>query len=59
MGKSPIGFGHAVRVFTLFDGGAAVLGGVHELVGEPVRHGFLGAAAGRVDRPARTSTGTW
>ena len=58
------------RVFALLEGSTPrLLAGVHELAGEAIHHGLLGALSGGVDDPAnrqrlahalgRTSTGTW
>jgi hypothetical protein len=47
-----VGLCHAVRVFALADGGAAVLGGIHQLVRQAERHGLLAALARGLDEPA-------
>src|SRR6185312_538456 len=47
-----VGLGHAVRILTLADCGAATLGGVHQLVREPERHGLLAAITSSLDHPA-------
>ncbi|EAQ30599.1 hypothetical protein NAP1_07465 [Erythrobacter sp. NAP1] len=50
---------HAVRVFALLDGVAAVVGGIHQLTRQTGAHGGLGATASRTDQPAdRESLGT-
>src|SRR3546814_3369485 len=58
-GRSPavvrerlVGFRHAVRLFTLLDRAAAVLGGVEQLAGQLARPGVLAALARRVAQPA-------
>src|ERR1041385_847270 len=52
MRESLVGLRHLVRVFSLLDGVAAVVGGIHDLAGKLVLHRLL-AAAGRVaDQPA-------
>ena len=33
-----VGIGHAVSVLTLAHGGAAILGGLHQFRGKPMRH---------------------
>src|SRR6185437_5028999 len=52
MGERLVGLRHAVGVLALTYRGAAVLGGVHQLVCQAKRHGLLGAIAGRLDDPA-------
>src|SRR5882762_6672659 len=52
MRKRLIGFRHAVHVFLLLDGGAAIIGGIEQLVRELVGHAFLATAAGVSDQPA-------
>jgi hypothetical protein len=47
-----VGVGHPVRILALLDGGAAVLGGIEQLVREPHGHALLGTAACGVDGPA-------
>src|ERR1700685_881351 len=41
VGERLVGFGHAVSVFALANRGAAVLGGLHQFGGKPMRHGLL------------------
>ena len=48
VGERPVGFGHAVRVFTLFDRRAAIVDSIHQLTGQPVDHGVLTARARRL-----------
>ena len=50
--EGAVGFGHLVRVFTLLDGGAAVVRGIHEFAGQAIDHGGLVAVAGSRDQPA-------
>src|SRR3954470_3884807 len=52
MGERLVGLGHAVGVFLLLDGGAAVLRGVQELAREAGAHRLLAAPHGAVDDPA-------
>src|SRR5262245_42470269 len=47
-----IGVRHAVRVFALLHGGAAIFGGVDELVRQAHRHALLGPRARGLDGPA-------
>src|SRR5687767_6055422 len=47
-----VGFCHAMRVFALAHGGAAVLGRIHELVSQAERHRLLAAIARGFDEPA-------
>src|SRR5579863_8107124 len=54
MGEGLVGLGHAMRVLALPDGGAAVLGRVHQLVRQAKRHGFLAAVPGGLDDPAHS-----
>src|SRR6185437_5496728 len=49
-----VGLGHAVRIFTLADRGAAALSGIHQLVRETERHGLLAAVASSLDDPAHS-----
>ncbi len=39
--ERPVGLRHAMRILTLLDGRAAVLGRIEQLVRKPVRHGLL------------------
>ena len=50
--ESLVGFCHAMHVFFLLHGGAAVVGRFHQLVCETMRHGFFAALARGVDHPA-------
>src|SRR6202046_142629 len=52
VGESLVGIGHAMGVLALAHGSAAVLGGLHQLGGEAMRHGLLAAGGGRFDDPA-------
>src|SRR6266404_7901643 len=52
-----IGFRHAVHVFLLLDGRAAIVGGVQQLVGELVDHALLATAAGIGNQPADRKRG--
>src|SRR5579884_2799017 len=38
MGKGAVGLGHAVHILALLDGPAAVVGRVHQLVGQLLHH---------------------
>src|SRR5581483_11717526 len=53
MGKSLIGFSHAVRVIPLLDGSPAVVRGVQKLCGNPFDHRLLSPLAGIADQPAK------
>src|SRR2546430_11491683 len=53
-----VGLRHAVRVFALPDGRAAILGRFHQLVRQAKRHGFFAAATGSLDDPARSEEHT-
>src|SRR5271156_2951308 len=52
VGECLVGLGHAVSIFALADGGAAILGGFHQLGGKTVRHGLFAASGRRFDDPA-------
>src|SRR6185312_2615217 len=52
MRKGLVRLRHAMRIFALSHRGTAVLGGIHQLVGEPERHRFLAAVASGLDDPA-------
>jgi hypothetical protein len=52
MREGAIRFRHAVCVFALLNGGAAIVGGVEKLTGQPVDHGVFVAPARRLDQPA-------
>ena len=52
MRERAVGFSHLVRVFTLLDGGAAVVGRVQQFAGQLFRHGVLTTLARGVDQPA-------
>src|SRR5579871_2192274 len=43
---------HAMRILALAHRGAAILYGIHQLMGEPECHGLLAAIAGGLDHPA-------
>src|SRR5579883_3417030 len=45
-------FRHAMHIFLLFDGAAARVGGVNQLVGELVDHAFAGTLARILQNPA-------
>ena len=47
MREGAVGFRHLVGVFTLLHGGAAVVGGIHQLARQAVDHGLLVAVARR------------
>src|SRR5690349_4854590 len=57
VGKSFVGFGHAVDVFLLLNGGAATVGGIQQLVRELVNHAFFAATAAVGDQPADSERG--
>jgi hypothetical protein len=50
--EGAVGFGHLVGVFTLLDGGATVVSGIHQFARQAVDHGRLVAVAGGGDQPA-------
>src|SRR5581483_3154156 len=52
-----VGFGHAMHVFFLLDGRAAVVGRVQQFVGQLVGHAFFAAAARVRDQPADRQRG--
>src|SRR5918911_1997715 len=52
MRKRFVGFRHAMRIFFLLDGVAAIVRGVENLSGQPVGHGFLAPPARVTDNPA-------
>src|SRR6266568_2850555 len=52
-----VGLRHLVSVFSLFHGRAAVVGGVEELAGQPLRHAFLRAPARGSDEPPHAQGG--
>src|SRR6185437_7652796 len=52
VGEGLVGVGHAVDVFALLDGAAAVVGGVEDFVGQLLDHALLAAGAGVEDEPA-------
>src|ERR1700686_2474897 len=54
MGKSLVGFGHAVRIVFLLHGSAAVIGSVQELRGQPLHHRLLAPLTRIADNPAQT-----
>src|SRR6266849_7239993 len=49
---------HLVSVFSLLHGRAAVVGGVEELAGQPLRHALLRAPTRGSDEPAHAEGGT-
>ena len=54
MREGLVGLGHLVGILALLDRGAEVVGGVHDLAGQPLLHGLLAAGAGVVGQPAQT-----
>src|SRR5215218_5840403 len=52
VGKGLVGLGHAMRVFLLLDGAAAVLRGLEQLAGEAGPHRLLAAGLRNLDDPA-------
>src|SRR5690606_30986360 len=52
MREGAVGFGHLVRVLTLLDGGATVVGRIEQLARQAVDHGGLVALARSGDQPA-------
>src|SRR5713101_2642773 len=52
-----VGLRHLVSIFSLLHGRAAVVGGVEELAGQPLRHALLRAAARGSDEPAHAERG--
>ena len=51
MRESLVGLGHLVGILALFDRGAEVIGGIHDLAGEALSHGLLAAVAGISGEP--------
>src|ERR1044072_4490940 len=51
VGESLVGFGHPVGVLLLLDRGAAVVGGIEQLVGEAQLHRLLAPALRAADQP--------
>src|SRR3569833_1335730 len=49
-----VGLCHAVRVFALADSGAAVFGGIHQLMGKAERHGLFATVTSSLDDPAHS-----
>ena len=54
MREGLVGLGHLVGVLALLDRGAEVVGGIHDLAGQPLLHGLLAAGAGVVGQPPQT-----
>src|ERR1700761_5264723 len=52
VGEGLVGLRHAVDVVLALVGVALLLGGIQELVGEPLGHRLLAALAGELDQPA-------
>src|SRR5207245_23829 len=52
-----VGLRHLVSVFSLLHGRAAVVGGVEELAGQPLRHAFFRAPARGSDEPPHAQGG--
>src|SRR3972149_4558185 len=52
-----VGLRHPVRVFSLLDGGAPVVGRVQELAGQLLRHALLPPAAGGGGEPPHRGRG--
>src|SRR3546814_14051842 len=52
MREGAVGFRHAMRVFALLDGVAAIIGCIHQLTRKPGGHGILRAVARSAYQPA-------
>src|SRR3546814_17705159 len=50
--EGAVGFGHAMRVFTLLYCVAAIVRGVHQFAGQAASHGVLRTIARSTDQPA-------
>ena len=57
MGEGPVGLGHLVGVLAALHGSAEPVGGIQDLVHEPLGHGLLAAGAGEADEPAHGQCG--
>src|ERR1035437_3604193 len=57
MTEGLVRLGHLVGVFLALDGGAEVVGGVHQLVGQLLGHRLAGAGPGVADDPASGQRG--
>ena len=53
MSERLVGLGHAVHFFLALDGGAGVVGGVHQLGSQAFGHGLFTAFPGEVNDPAQ------
>jgi hypothetical protein len=51
MGEGFVGFRHPVRILTLFDSGAAIVGGIEEFARKAFDHCVLRALARQADNP--------
>src|SRR5579862_3466759 len=57
MGKSLVGFGHAVRIVPFLDGAAAVVGCIEQLRREAFHHGLFPSLTRITDDPPETQRG--
>ena len=53
MGEGLVGFSHLVDVLTLLNGGAGIVGSIHDLGSQTLLHGVLAAGAAVVGDPAQ------
>ena len=57
MGKSLVGFGHAVRIVPLLDGAAAIIRCIKQLRGKSFHHGLFPSLTRITDDPPETQRG--
>src|SRR5215207_9835953 len=57
VGEGPVGLGHLVRVLAALAGATETVGGVEDLVHQPIGHRLLATLAGKADQPAHGQRG--